>query len=226
LRSLRKTLPDRHPLDVLELGFGRGILLSAFLREGHRVTGIDPGTLEAEVSDELRQRGTIHVQPAEDVELTEGAFDLVYAVHVVEHLQDPAAVFALVHRALRPGGLFYLMTPNGGSAGLRVFRSAWWNLEDPTHVRFFTPRSVGLMLREAGFRRGRIRMPRWDSQTLEISSLVRALGHDSGEHGVLSSRFALPLTAALLPVAMGARLLWPTLSPSIEAVARKDGTRA
>jgi SAM-dependent methyltransferase len=222
LRSLRRILPDRHPLDVLEIGFGRGILLSALLRDGHRVTGIDPGTLEAEVSEELLQRGTIHVQPAEEVDLTEGAFDLVYAVHVVEHLQDPAGVFASVHRALRPDGLFYLMTPNSESAGLRVFRKAWWNLEDPTHVRFFTPRSVGLMLRRAGFRRGRIRLPMWDSQTLEVSSLMRAFRRDSGEHGVLGSKLALPLTAALLPVAMGARLVWPELSPSMEVVARPE----
>jgi SAM-dependent methyltransferase len=139
---------------------------------------------------------------------------------LVEHLDDPAAVFRTCHRALRPGGLLYLVTPNVGSGGLRVFGECWWNLEDPTHVRFFTPRSLGLMLGDAGFRMGRARIPLWDSQTLEISSLLRLLGKGSGEHGVLTSKLALPLSVALLPFAMGARLLWPRLSPSIEVMAR------
>jgi SAM-dependent methyltransferase len=61
---------------------------------------------------------------------------------LVEHLDDPAAVFRTCHRALRPGGILYLVTPNAGSGGLRVFGESWWNLEDPTQVRFFTPPSA------------------------------------------------------------------------------------
>lgn len=220
MRSLRRELPARRPLDVLEIGFGRGILLSRFLEEGHRVSGIDPGALERDLPAALTALATIHVQPVEEVDLPEASFDLIYGIHVVEHLEDPVSVFRTCHRALRPGGLLYLVTPNAGSDGLRVFGESWWNLEDPTHVRFFTPRSLGLMLRDAGFRMSRARIPLWDSQTLEISSFLRLLGKGSGEHGVLTSRLALPLSVALLPFAMGARLLWPRMSPSIEVMAR------
>ena len=43
---------------------------------------------------------------------TTGAFDLVYANFVVEHLEGPALAFAEWHRVLRPGGSVILLTSN------------------------------------------------------------------------------------------------------------------
>jgi len=222
MRSVRGALPRTGSLDVLEIGFGRGLLLSRFLREGHRATGVDPGALERDLDRTVRSRATILAQPAESLDLPEASFDLVYGIHVVEHLLDPAAVFRTCHGVLRPGGLLYLMTPNAESMGLRLFREAWWNLEDPTHVRFFTPRSISTMLWAAGFGRGESRVPVWDSQSIEISSLIRLVRPSAEPHGVLGSRALLPLYAALLPVSMLARMAWPALSPSMEVLAWKQ----
>jgi 2-polyprenyl-3-methyl-5-hydroxy-6-metoxy-1,4-benzoquinol methylase len=32
--------------------------------------------------------------------------------HVIEHVHDPVATIKAVHRLLRPGGQFYIDTPN------------------------------------------------------------------------------------------------------------------
>jgi SAM-dependent methyltransferase len=219
-RRLAGIAPRGRPRSVLELGFGRGALLAGFLRRGDRVTGVDPGMLERDVDPELRRGGTLHALRAEDVALSESAFDFIYGIHVVEHLDDPASVFRTCRGALRAGGLAYFITPNARSAGLRVFRDAWWNLEDPTHVRFFSPLSIATMLRAAGFQHVAVRRPLWDSVTLEISSLLRTLRRGPGEHGVLAGRAVIPLYAALLPFAAAARMAWPQLAPSMEVVAR------
>ena len=221
MRSLRSVAPRAGPIDVLEIGFGRGLLLGRFVERGDRVSGIDPGMLERGLTGPLRGRATLHALPAEEVDLAPGSFDLIYGIHVIEHLRDPAAVFASCHRALRPGGSLYLMTPNAASKGLELFGPAWWNLEDPTHVRFFSRVSVTRALRDAGFDRVLTRVPRWDSLTLEISSLLRKVGRRAGRHGVLASKATLPVYAALLPVAAAARALWPAVSPSMEVLARK-----
>ncbi|HUK18454.1 MAG TPA: class I SAM-dependent methyltransferase [Bryobacteraceae bacterium] len=42
----------------------------------------------------------------------DGSLDLITANMVVEHLKDPARVFAEAWRALRPGGVFLFHTPN------------------------------------------------------------------------------------------------------------------
>jgi SAM-dependent methyltransferase len=201
---------------------GRGLLLSRFLREGHDVTGIDPGALERDLVPSVRSGAKILTQDVEEVELPTDSFDLIYAVHVVEHLRDPASVFAKCHRALKPDGILYLMTPNGASDGLRLFGERWWNLEDPTHVRFFTPRSISIMLADAGFRRARVRTPIWDSLSIEMTSLIRVVRPTATAHGVLENRFVVPILGLLLPAAVMARVAWPGLSPSMEVAAMKQ----
>ena len=185
------------------------------------MSGIDPGMLERDLAESLRHLDTLRAEPAEAANLEEHSFDLIYGIHVVEHLQNPSEVFRSIYRALRPGGLLYIMTPNARSRGLQLFREAWWNLEDPTHVRFFSPRSISIMLRSAGFGRIGTRIPIWDSLTVEVSSLFRMRGGDPGQHGVLSVRALMPLYALLAPVALCARAVWPELSPSMEVMAWK-----
>jgi 2-polyprenyl-3-methyl-5-hydroxy-6-metoxy-1,4-benzoquinol methylase len=218
---LHRLIEGRGPLDVLEVGFGRGILLARLQAEGHRVSGVDRGALELELAQGLQRHAALYAVEAEEAALPDAAFDLVYGIHVVEHLRDPAAVFASWRRALRPGGLAYVMTPNARSAGLSVFRDHWWNLEDPTHVRFFSPRSIALMLAGAGLEVRSIRAPAWDGLTQEVSSLLRASGRGGGEHGVMGRRLTFPLYAAATPLALAARAVWPALRPSMEVVARR-----
>ncbi len=48
-----------------------------------------------------------------DVETLAGdTFDLVTSMEVIEHVTDPAAFVAALERALAPGGLMLLSTPN------------------------------------------------------------------------------------------------------------------
>ncbi len=222
LRSLRRLLPRATHLRILEIGLGRGLILSRFLQQGHEVSGIDPGALERNMVPSVRSGATIYSQPAEEVELPKSSFDLIYGIHVVEHLRDPASVLRSCHDGLKPGGVLYLMTPNGSSVGLRLFGERWWNLEDPTHVRFFSPRSISIMLSRAGFHRARIRTPIWDSLTVEITSVAGTLRPGTTQHGVLGNRALLPVYAALLPIALVARAICPALSPSMEVVAAKE----
>lgn len=96
-------------LDVLDLGAGAGIVEQMDFR-GHarRLCGIDPDprVVENPYLDEGR------VGVGESIPYPDDSFDLVFADNVLEHLSDPAAVFAEVARVLRPGGVFLAKTPN------------------------------------------------------------------------------------------------------------------
>jgi SAM-dependent methyltransferase len=79
----------------------------------------------------------------------EGSLGGVVSFHVIEHL--PAGVLdrlvRLAYRALRPGGLLILETPNPLSVVVAA-RNFWL---DPTHVRPVHPDSLKLMYELAGF---------------------------------------------------------------------------
>ncbi|HEY3492619.1 MAG TPA: class I SAM-dependent methyltransferase, partial [Solirubrobacterales bacterium] len=81
--------------------------------------------------------------------LPEGSLGGGVSFHVIEHL--PAAsldrLVRLAYRALKPGGVLILETPNPLSM-LVAARSFWL---DPTHVRPVHPESLKLMYELAGF---------------------------------------------------------------------------
>jgi O-antigen chain-terminating methyltransferase len=78
-----------------------------------------------------------------------GSLGAVVSFHVVEHLAPPA-IARLVHlawRALAPGGVLILETPNPLSLVVAA-RSFWL---DPTHVRPVHPETLRLVYELAGF---------------------------------------------------------------------------
>jgi len=223
MQRMRPLLPSGARARILELGFGRGLMLRRFLDAGHEVHGIEAGMLDVDVDPLVRERATLHFGRAEQIDLPRNHFDLVYGVHVIEHLSDPQRVFDKLAMALVPGGRFYFVTPNAESMGLEIFGDAWWNLEDPTHLNFFSGRSLTKMLETAGFHDVRVEIPILDSLTIEANSAVKRLFPASRRHGIMSNPLVKMLDLGLVPPTLAARALAPRLSPSIEARGTKRG---
>jgi len=221
-RRLNKLLSKNKRLSLLEIGFGSGKILVKFLEKGHKVHGVEADLLEIHIDELLKKYGTLHFGKIENIQLPKEEFDLIYGIHVIEHLDNPAEVFKKCHDALKKEGILYFITPNSTSKGLTIFKDKWWNLEDPTHIRFFSPQSIKIMLNRAGFRKIEIGIPVWDSLTLEINSLLRFLRWNSKEHGVLSKKYAKLVDAFLLPFFIVIRMFYPILSPSLEVIAWKS----
>jgi len=96
--------------NVMDLGCGRGGAIELFWRDVNLAAGLDP---DAASLLEHRAPGISLVRGrAEELPFTDGSFDLVVCVWVLEHLRDPATVLRGVRRALRPGGHFIFLTPN------------------------------------------------------------------------------------------------------------------
>jgi SAM-dependent methyltransferase len=78
-------------------------------------------------------------------------FDVVTSWHVLEHVLDPSRVLAEAYRILKPGGVLMLEVPNFDSLGRTVLRTYWFPLELPRHLYHYTPKTLGALLRKAGF---------------------------------------------------------------------------
>ena len=134
---------------ILDLGCGRGEALAVLGEAGLEARGIDASSemvarcrergLEAEVGDLLKGLAAVAAR----------SLGGVVSFHVIEHL--PAATLdrlvRLAFRALAPGGLLILETPNPLSV-LVAARGFW---RDPTHQRPIHPETLELMARQAGF---------------------------------------------------------------------------
>src|SRR5262249_59216085 len=92
------------------------------------------------------EEGVIEEAPGVD-----GRYDAITLSHVIEHVHDPVGTLRACHRALRPGGTVWVLTPNLEAAGRRRFGRDWFPLEPPRHLTIFTAASLGLALERAGF---------------------------------------------------------------------------
>lgn len=212
-RRMRNRLPAGSPRSVLEIGCGTGVLLRRFAADGSHVVGLEPN--QGVAPRDL----PVHVTPAELLPALGREFDLIYGVHVVEHLVDLAEVLRRCRSALRPGGFIYLLTPNASSLGLRLFEESWWMLEDPTHRRFLSPLSAELLLSRAGFLDVRTRPVVLDSLSVEMASLVRLLGGHRAD-GVLTLATVRAAAVVASPASLLARVLSPRFAPTMEIIAR------
>lgn len=217
-RRLRALVPPGGA--VFEIGYGTGRLLRRFADAGHPVAGADRDQLGLAVDARVTAAGTLHRGELETLPPGADRYDLVYGVHVIEHLRDPAAGLRRAYDLLRPGGRICLITPTADSLGADWFGAAWWLLEDPTHVRFFTPASARRALADAGFAGVAVRRLRLDTLSMEAASLRRRRGRIPPA-GVLAERGTLAFAAATTPAVLAARAVLPRLAPTLEITAHR-----
>lgn len=226
--TYRALTRDGVPGSVFEVGHGPGLMLRRFLDAGAQVAGVDPDQLGLDVDPEVSRRGRLYEGGVEELAATARAeapgqgYDLVYGIHVVEHVVDPAATFAACRELLAPGGTLQLLTPAGDSRGVTLYGDNWWMLEDPTHVRFFTERSLAMAAEAAGFVDVEVRRPLLDSLSIDAASLARRAGL-GGPGGVLGHKGVVAGAVLTLPPVVLARLVRPMLRPTLQLVAHAPG---
>lgn len=220
-RALRGATSAR---SVFEIGFGTGSLLRRFHDAGVGIAGADPDQLGLAVDPVVREHGRLFGCGIEQVPTDEVRAALVFGIHVLEHVDDPARTLRVAHDLLEPGGQAQFLTPAGDSWGPRRYGSSWWMLEDPTHVRFFTADSARRALTDAGFVDVEVRRPVLDSLTTDVGSVARRVDRRRGRTvpgGVLGSRAVLAAGLATAPLVAGLRTVAPVTRPTLHLIARR-----
>lgn len=140
---------------VLDVGCGGGAFLAAAAGAGWRAVGID---FDAKAVEGARRRGIdARLGGLDAVADEHDTYDAVTLSHVIEHLHDPAAALATIHRILKPGGRLYVETPNIDSLGRLLYGRHWRGLEPPRHLVIFNRSGLAALLRRSGFTRIRFR---------------------------------------------------------------------
>lgn len=149
---------------VLEIGCGAGAGLAYLKGRGAEfVTGLE---LSASAAEEARKRPEIDRVVVADIAsgevdavLEEGAFDLIIASFVLEHVIDPWAVVRKMKSLLVPGGQLVGALPNVRHVSVSVpllFSGKWKYVDegimDWTHAKFFSKETIRDLLASSGFR--------------------------------------------------------------------------
>jgi 2-polyprenyl-6-hydroxyphenyl methylase / 3-demethylubiquinone-9 3-methyltransferase len=161
---------------VLDLGCGAGFLSNDLAARGAVVTGLDASTESLAVAAAYDRTGKVTYRCGDALALPfdDGSFDVVCAMDLLEHVEDPARLVAEAARVLAPGGMFFFHTFNRTRrADLIVIKGVSWfvaNAPPDLHVLrlFITPDELAAMCERSSLAivelrgsRPRFRWPLW-----------------------------------------------------------------
>lgn len=147
---------------LLDIGCGTGEFLVTASNLGMVVTGID---LEVSITKYIRDKYGFDVMsgPLRPETFPKERFDVIILSHVIEHLQKPFELLAVINATLKNDGLFVMCTPNTDSLMENVHdifgrvRHAWSKtyyltpFTSPYHLIGFNLKSSRRILDRAGF---------------------------------------------------------------------------
>jgi len=161
-RAIRRHMPNRDDLEVLELGCGyRATQLIALKPRLKRGIGVD-----FQIAPELQrlEKFTFHQATIEQTvpTLESESVDVVMLISVLEHLNEPQFVVQSAWRLLRPSGLLLVNVPTWKGKRfleLSAFRLGFSpKVEIDDHKMYYDKRDLWPMLARAGFKPSQIRL--------------------------------------------------------------------
>lgn len=134
---------------VLDVGCGRGVLLTPLADRGFQVYGVEINESAIQGSD---PRAEIRIASRlGDAAYPDEFFDEIIIWHVLEHVEDPSHTIEECRRILRPGGRLIVAVPNFSSLQARWSGPSWFHLDAPRHLFHFPLSGLQRLVRDRGF---------------------------------------------------------------------------
>lgn len=120
---------------LLVVGCGSGLEAAILAqRLGAEVFGID---LEDDFDRQALEFAELQTGDAMNLSFADETFDFVFSYHALEHIENPGKALREIYRVLKPGGGFWIGTPNKsriigyiGSKNTTFSEKIKWNLMD------------------------------------------------------------------------------------------------
>lgn len=154
-RRRLRPLTARHPKGsaLWEIGCAYGYFLEV-ARDHFAVAGCD---IAVEATESARAGG-LPVLTADYLTLPAPArpHDVVCLWDTIEHLRDPELYLDKAARELAPGGTLILSTGDIGALLPRLQGERWRLIHPPTHLHYFSARSISTLLQRLGLQKVRV----------------------------------------------------------------------
>ncbi|MDR2796208.1 MAG: class I SAM-dependent methyltransferase [Spirochaetaceae bacterium] len=134
---------------ALDIGCATGALPAKLRERGWQAEGVEINGRQADYA--RRTRGLlVYERPLEENRLTAGAYTLITASHLIEHLRRPRVFLAEARRLLAAEGRLFLTTPNIDGFQARLFGSRWRSAIFD-HLYLFSAKTLTRLLEQEGF---------------------------------------------------------------------------
>jgi cyclopropane fatty-acyl-phospholipid synthase-like methyltransferase len=160
---------------MFDIGCNKGFLLAQGINIGFEPYGVE---LVPVLMDQFKRKfkaykKNIYSENFSKVSSTfkDEQFDLITAIDVVEHFQEPRKDFENVFRVLKKGGAFLLQTPDVGSDLAKKEGDKWGALKAYEHLQLFDQKSLETLTNQIGF----TKVDYYDSVEKEVGNMLAVL---------------------------------------------------
>lgn len=106
---LKKRFKNRSGLKILDMGCGTGAVIEYLRLKNQQVIGIDANSVAV---DYCRQKSLpVEKSEAHKTKFSDGVFDVILALDLLEHLENPEEAIKEMGRILKQGGLLIATVP-------------------------------------------------------------------------------------------------------------------
>ncbi|HWB97137.1 MAG TPA: class I SAM-dependent methyltransferase [Bryobacteraceae bacterium] len=145
LRLIQSLVPLGPQTHWLDFGCGNGGLVRyCSSRADCRIAGFEEGAVKHRAA-----RLGIPLIEEKDLDRLAGTFDIVTAIEVFEHVENPLDVLRRIRALLKPGGLLFYTTGNAHPHRENLIR--WSYVIPEIHISFYEPETLRRALEAAGF---------------------------------------------------------------------------
>lgn len=209
----KKVIPGDAKGLLLDVGCATGLFLVEAQDRGWQVSGVD---LSSWAVERAKQRGvpTVHEGTVYTLTVHGGHCDVVTMLDYIEHDPDVDRLVERVSGFLKPGGLFYITTPNIGSFVAQFLGKHWWGI-NPLHLTYFSRKTLRKLLEKHGFE---VIVSRSYTRIFTVGYWASRMSHFHHALGPILSKIVRTLGIANLK-------MYLNLGDQMEIVARKQYVR-
>lgn len=198
----------------LEIGCAHGVWLSVLRGHNKSAMGIDISDAAVAYAVEHHEADA-HVGRFLDYDFKDRRFDSICMWDTIEHLSQPDAFLRKCFDLLNPSGIMCLTTGDIGALSARVAGRRWRMIHPPTHLYYFSRKTISSTLQQCGFQ----------VDNIVSESMFRSLAGSFGGLRVLGNGFTRGIgmigESTLEKLGLGNVGFWLNLGDIMRVVARK-----
>jgi len=157
-KKILELLKDVKGKRILDIGCSTGYLGKVLKEQENFVVGVDISEQASKQAQTVLDRAyCFDVEKQWPLELENEKFDIIVALEIIEHLFDPALFLKKIREFLEKDGTLIITVPNFLSWVNRIkfvfgkFRYTDQGIFDFGHIRFFTRKTLRILLNDSGF---------------------------------------------------------------------------